>query len=81
MPQATFQRDKSFILSVAAMLLVFQTQYQSAVQTLTCQSEAGTDVGFRSEAQGLSISMETKLYPTTSWGIGKGGEKHKPNTQ
>lgn len=66
MPQATFQGDNSFILSMAATLLVFQTQYKDTAETLACLSEAGTDVRVRSKAQGVSVSVETKVYKTTS---------------
>lgn len=66
MPQATFQGDNSFILSMAATLLVFQTQYKNTVETLACLSEAGTDVRVRSKAQGVSVGVETTVYKTTS---------------
>lgn len=62
-PQATFQRDKGFILSMATMLLVFQTWYQSTVQTLACQSEAGTDgkvYKWGLGGGGLSVSVGEK---------------------
>lgn len=74
-PQATFQRDKSFILSAAATLLVFQAQFQSAVQTHAYQNEAGTDVGVRSEARGLSVNAETKLHKTMSYGQKKNHQR------